>query len=199
MAGGFTQQQTPQPPVERFLTFFGPINAPASIQLRLHLSNLIHQNARKVTLLFASSGGATDDGMALFTYLRALPYELTIHAIGPVSSIAVPVFLAADRQHRMASKNARFLIHEFTWNIIQQNGAVTPEMLRTPVVVLADALEWSKGILRAETNLTDADFENMKMFNHPVMMDPNQAMNHGIVFGIAEPAIPAGSFPLIVA
>jgi ATP-dependent protease ClpP protease subunit len=195
MAGGPLPQQFP---AHRFLTFFGPLNPPFSNNLRVYLSNFIHQNAQKVTLLFASNGGATDDGMALFTYLKALPYELTIHAVGPVSSMAVPVFLSVDSAHRIASRNARFFFHDYTWNLVQQNGPVTREMLKGPAMFLEDAAAWTKEVLRANTHLTDADFESMKLFEHPILMDATRAVQVGIASSVAEPAIPVGCQPLVV-
>ena len=48
---------------------------------------MVNEGAQKITILFASSGGSTEDGIALYTYLKALPVELEMHAVGFVSSI----------------------------------------------------------------------------------------------------------------
>ena len=136
-------------PAHRYLTFFGQINPPSSSNLRLHLSNLVHQKARQVTLLFASGGGSTDDGMALFTYLRALPFELTIHAVGLVGSMGIPVFLAG--KNRIASQNARFFFHDYTSNFVQYNGPMTREQQMGNTLLLTDAVNWTKDILKANT------------------------------------------------
>ena len=97
-------------PPDRYLTFFGGISSPASTNLRSALCSMVNKGAKKITILFASWGGSTDDGIALYTYLTALPVELTMHAVGIVGSMAIPVFLAAP--HRFASENARFFFHE---------------------------------------------------------------------------------------
>ena len=93
------------PPTDRYITFFGAISPPATTNLRIGLCALVNEGAKKITILFASPGGSTDDGIALYTFLTALPVELTMHAAGVVASIAIPVFLASS--NRIASKNAR--------------------------------------------------------------------------------------------
>jgi ATP-dependent Clp protease protease subunit len=183
-------------PAHRYLTFFGQINPPSSSNLRLHLSNLVHQKARQVTLLFASGGGSTDDGMALFTYLRALPFELTIHAVGLVGSMGIPVFLAG--KNRIASQNARFFFHDYASNFVQYNGPMTREQQMGNTLLLTDAVNWTKDILKANTKLADSDFDALKMFNEPLLMDAQRAADVGIVSAIAEPAIPADALPWVV-
>lgn len=196
---GFPQllQQQQNFPANRFLTFHGPIQAPFTTQLRLQLSNLIHQKAQKVTLLFSSGGGATDDGMALYSYLRALPYELTIHAIGLVGSMGIPVFMGGKT--RVASPDARFFFHDYTSNYVQQNGPISREIQKGNALILDDAIAWTKDVLKINTQLTDQDFDSLKMFDQPLLMDAKWASNVGIVSAIAEPAIPADSQPWVVA
>lgn len=118
----------PQPklPAHRFLTFYGPINPPSSNNLRAVLCSFVNEGAQQVTILFASSGGSVDDGISLYTYLKALPVELIMHAVGNVTSIALPVFLAA--KNRFASQNARFLFHNYVW------GSSTAETVNQDVL-----------------------------------------------------------------
>jgi len=94
------------PLLERTLTYVGSIRPPSSNGLRATLCGYVNEQAQKVTILFASDGGSTDDGIALYTFIKTLPLEITMHAIGLVNSIAIPVFCAG--KNRLASKNARF-------------------------------------------------------------------------------------------
>ncbi|HSW87630.1 MAG TPA: ATP-dependent Clp protease proteolytic subunit [Candidatus Saccharimonadales bacterium] len=112
------QQVQQQLPKHRVITFNGPINAPASNSFRLALCQLINQGAEEITILFSSSGGSVDDGIALYTYIQSIPVKITMHAVGVVGSIAIPVFLAAPS--RVASSNARFFFHDFTWTFATQ-------------------------------------------------------------------------------
>jgi len=185
----------PSPPPHRFLTFYGSINPPASNNLRAGLSSIVNEGAQHITILFASSGGSIDDGISLYTYLKALPAELTMHAVGNVASIALPVFLAA--KSRLASQNARFLFHNYVW------GSPTPETVTQDVLAersmaLDSALAWTRGVIKASTKLVDADFESMKFFEKPVIIDPSSALKYGLIGEIREPAIPLGSEPRVI-
>ncbi|MGB8274369.1 MAG: ATP-dependent Clp protease proteolytic subunit [Alphaproteobacteria bacterium] len=182
-------------PAERFLTFFGSIRQPATTNLRVSLCAMVNEGATKITILFASDGGSTDDGIALHTYLTALPVDLTMHAVGIVASVAIPIFLAAPT--RVASRNARFFFHEYSWTHGQPT-VVTQTTMAEQSMLLSDALKWTQEIVKARTRLTDSDFDAMKLFDQPVIMTPDDAAAAGLVARIAEPSIPACTRPLVV-
>ncbi len=179
----------------RVLTFFGSIRAPATNSLRVALCQMQNEGATSVTILFASEGGSADDGIALHAYITALPFELTMHAIGFVSSVAIPVFLAAPK--RLASKHARFFFHEYSWTHPQANVATQTTMTEQSMLLDYSA-EWSREIIKATTKLTDGDFERMKLFDHPVILSPSDAAKHGLVSQVTEPNIPVGCDPRVV-
>jgi ATP-dependent protease ClpP protease subunit len=146
---------------------------------------MINEGAEKVTILFASDGGSTDDGIALHTYLTALPMEITMHAVGTVPSIAIPVFLSTPK--RLASKHASFFFHEFTWTHPQAT-TLTQSTMAEQIILLNAAMVWTKEVVKA----------TMKLFDHPVLIAGAAASEHGIVTSITEPSILAGSQPRIV-
>jgi len=156
---------------------------------------MINEGAEKVTILFASDGGSTDDGIALHAYLTALPMEITMHAVGTVPSIAIPVFLSTPK--RLASKHASFFFHEFTWTHPQAT-TLTQSTMAEQIILLNAAMVWTKEVVKATTKLTDDDFQTMKLFDHPVLIAGAAASEHGIVTSITEPSILAGSQPRIV-
>ncbi len=183
-------------PAERNLTFFGSIRLPLTNGLRAALCTMVNEGAKKITVLFASDGGATDDGIALNTFLKALPVELTMHAVGYVSSIAVPVFLAADRKHRFASQNARFYFHDYNWTFATK--IVARPALAESSILLGNALDWTREIIKTETKLSDDQFKTMKLFEEPHVMLPADAAEIGLVSLVKEPSIPADSQPRVV-
>ena len=183
------------PPPHRHLTFFGNIHPTSTIPLRIALCELANEGAEEVTVLFASAGGSIDDGVALFTFLRALPFKLTFHAAGLVGSMAVPIFLAAP--HRLASVNARFLLHEFHWTDPQVQR-VTQSTIVERTMILDSAVTWTKDILKSTTTLTDERIKEMNMFQEPLLLNAEQALEIGMVEGIAEPRIPSESYARIV-
>lgn len=181
--------------LDRTLVFSGPIQQGPVSALRVALVTMVNEGATKITLLFASAGGSTDEGIALFSFLRALQVELTMHAIGHVGSIAVPVFLAAPI--RLTSKNAYFFFHEFSW-AHEKASDVSSTTVKEQDLLLDAALLWTKEIVKANTKLTDTDFEKRKLFRLPVIYTPREAATAGIVSGIAEPTLSANTDPRTV-
>ena len=184
-------------PTDRNLTFFGAIREPRTTNFRSALCAMVNEGAKKITILFASEGGSTDDGIALFTYLRALPVELTMHAIGVVSSIAVPVFLAAGKSQRLASAHSRFYFHDYNWTFGAQ--MVGRPAIAEAALLLSNALDWTKDILKTETKLSEDQLKSMKMFEEPHVMFPAEAAKIGLASAVAEPSITPGSQPRVVA
>lgn len=170
--------------LERCVTFFGEIAPPYTNTLRACLCGYIQDGARKITILFASPGGSVDDGLALYTFLTALPVELTMHAVGIVGSMAVPVFLAG--QKRIASANARFHFHEFSWTY-PNGGNVTQSTMNDNSVRLNEVLEWSKELVATKTLLAKKDIKRLRLFDHPFYMKPADALSYGIISSIEEP------------
>lgn len=190
----------PQPPFaglppDRTLTFFGPIRTPATNALRAALMGMVNEGAKSVTIYFASDGGSTDDGIALYTYLRALDLELTMHAMGNVGSIAVPVFLAADR--RLASANAHFFFHEYSWTHTQPT-VVTQTTVAEHTVILDRAMKWTKKLVLDRTKLTAEDFDAKRIFDAPVLMEVAEAKKYGLIQKVEEPIIAQSQQPRIV-
>jgi ATP-dependent Clp protease protease subunit len=179
----------------RYLTFFGGVHQAATVPLRIALCELANEGAEEVTILFASAGGSIDDGIALFTFLRSLPFKLTFHAVGLVGSMAVPLFLATP--HRVASSNARFLFHEFHWTDPQAQR-VTQSTIVERTLILDSAVNWTKDVLKSTTSFTDEQMKDMNMFQDPILLDAQQALEHGIVQSVSEPKIPAGSHARVV-
>lgn len=153
------------------------------------------RGAKKVTILFASEGGSTEDGIALYVYLKSLPLEITMHASGWVSSMAIPVFLAADK--RTASKHAAFLFHEYSWTHSQAT-TTTQTNMNEHGLMLNSAMLWTQEIVKTTTKLTQSDFDSLHLFDRPVLINAADAAKHGIVTSITEPSIPQGSDPRIV-
>lgn len=179
----------------RYLTFSGPIHPSATQGLRAALCVMVNEGAKKITILFASGGGSTEDGMALYTYLKALPVKLEMHATGFVSSMAIPVFLAAPS--RRASINARFFFHEFSWTYGQPTE-LTQTSMKDHSVQLETARSWAVQITQENMNLPQQDFERLRLFEEPLLIDPGRAAEIGLISEVTEPTMPAESQPRIV-
>jgi ATP-dependent protease ClpP protease subunit len=157
---------------------------------------MVNEGATAITVLFSSWGGSTGDGMALYSYLRALPVELTMHAVGPVSSIAVPVFLAGAQ--RLAVDHASFFFHEYTWTD-RDASRLTQATITERHMLLSQALAWSRSTLKSATNTTDAEIDRRKLFSgEPILLSATEAQQIGIISAVAAPSISAAAAPRIV-
>lgn len=78
----------PAPPTTVALSFVGPINYPATKNLRNACANAVNNQVKNLTLLISSWGGSTNEGFALYHFLNALPLDITTHNIGSIDSVA---------------------------------------------------------------------------------------------------------------
>jgi ATP-dependent protease ClpP protease subunit len=77
------------------LAFNGFIYEVSANALRHRIASILERNdCETLTILFSSEGGSTDQGLALYNFIRSLPRAISMHAVGHVGSIGVPVFLA---------------------------------------------------------------------------------------------------------
>ncbi|WP_119391906.1 ATP-dependent Clp protease proteolytic subunit [Taklimakanibacter lacteus] len=182
-------------PADRYLSFYGPIEPPASNALRHQLNDIVNEGSTSVTILFASHGGWGEDGIALFTYLRALPLRISMHAIGAVSSIAIPVFLAVPKQRRFVSENARFLFHQHTWNF--GDGAIPDLVVQEASIQLKATAGWQRCVIENETDLAKHGFDLDKLFDQPTLIDAVTAVKVGLAGTKGEPCIARDSMPKV--
>ena len=119
--------------------FWGPINIATVESFRNMLLNALKmQNCSEIEILFSSEGGDLNSGFTAYNYLRSIPVKTTIINMGTVESIAMIAFLGADE--RRAVKNARFLLHNFTWTfpsapvdanrLSERNESLKTDMMR---------------------------------------------------------------------
>lgn len=181
-------EQQQSPPSHVVFSFVGPINYPASKNLRNVFCNANNNGAKVVTLLISSSGGSTEEGFALYNLLRSLPFELITCNIGNISSIANIVFMAGDK--RLACENSRFMFHDFTWGF-QQENLDRDHIDERAQSLNFDALQF-KEICKRHTSLTDKDFKSLQLLNKPNIITPTRAKEMGIIQEIADAKIPVG-------
>ena len=94
------------PPKHRYLTFFGHLQPPQTTNLRVAVCQMVNEGATELTILFASDGGSTHDGIALFTYLTAQPLKVTMHAVGAFGSEGGVAALGQALKPRADVRNA---------------------------------------------------------------------------------------------
>lgn len=178
--------------------FSGPINPITVNNLRSALLPAIRQNATEIKLYFSSEGGDLNSGLALYHFLRAYPIPLTIVNFGSVESIAVLIFLAADK--RLVVEHGRFLIHSFNANF--QFQSVDHGRLSERTRSIDSYAEIYTKIFKERTNSaqTPIDVGNI-LHGDALIIDSATAISAGIATSIisAEGAMTVNDIPWWVA
>ena len=68
--------------------------------------------AKEITMIVNSPGGSADSGFAIFDMARFVSPPVKSICSGLCASAAVIIYLAADKGMRLATPNARFLLHQ---------------------------------------------------------------------------------------
>jgi ATP-dependent protease ClpP protease subunit len=170
------------------IVFSGSIYQNSTKLLRNVCCNAVNGGVTDLTILFSSDGGSIDDGFALYGFLRSLPLNLTIHNIGFVGSIANAVFLAAKT--RLASPHSVFFFHDFHWRYPE------PQTLRSVTMtehLLEDGRLRLQSLFDLHAKKGDPLFHGSDFFKEPVIHSPSTAQAAGIIHGIKDASVPAGT------
>jgi ATP-dependent protease ClpP protease subunit len=181
------------------LTFHGPMNYPATKTLRSALcgfGNLLpnaNQNGvvfDTIYLLMSSEGGSVEDAVALYNLIEMLPAEVFTVNMGQIASAGIIPFLAG--QHRWSCDHSYFHFHNLSWTY---NPAQTVHRIQMAdhVNIIDKERELYRSILKANTALTDADFEALKLLDQPLVRDAAFAKEKGIIQEIGCPDLPQGT------
>ena len=96
----------------RTLTIFGEIDKAVARRTAEKLLALSFESDDPVTLFLGSPGGHVESGDTIFDLIRFVKPVVRVVGTGWVGSIATHIYLAAEREHRFALPNTRFLIHQ---------------------------------------------------------------------------------------
>ena len=96
----------------RTLTIFGEIDKAVAQRTAERLLALSFESDAPVTLFIGSPGGHVESGDTIFDIIRYIKPLVRTVGTGWVGSIATHIYLAAEREHRLALPNTRFLIHQ---------------------------------------------------------------------------------------
>ena len=96
----------------RTLTIFGEIDKAVAQRTAEKLLALAYDKDDPITVFIGSPGGHVESGDTVFDMIRFIKPVVRIVGTGWVGSIATHIYLAAEREHRLALPNTRFLIHQ---------------------------------------------------------------------------------------
>ncbi len=169
-----------------YVLFTAEINPNTVETLMQAMSNLAQQKVRDVYLVISTPGGQVTAGIALYNFLRSVPFNLTAHNIGNVDSIGNAIFLAADR--RVACPNATFMFHGVGFD--QQAGRYEEKPLREMLDGILSDQKRIGDIIVDRTSIKQDQVEGF--FREAQTKTAEFARQWGIVHDVAEFQLPAG-------
>jgi ATP-dependent protease ClpP protease subunit len=165
------------------LVFNGGIYLQSANALRHRVADILGRaDCEGLTILFSSEGGSTDEGIALYNFIKDLPRPVNMHAVGHVGSMGVPVFCAGAV--RTCSPISRSFFHTYDWGF---DGRQTLERIDEAVIRLKSDIQLSSEIVGRHSNI-DAD-TLAKYYGTaatPTVMTPKEAVEKGLCSEITE-------------
>jgi ATP-dependent Clp protease protease subunit len=172
-------------PDEAFGTFCGAIDQASVQRIFSAVSTAMARPARRLHILFQSTGGMVGDGVCLYNYFRTCPLPITLYNSGGVTSIAAVAYLGA--KERVTSAHALFMIHKSTASP-QFAGAAR-------LKAIADGLaiddERTEAILRSHLKLPAERWAELA--DREIFFSGTEAVEVGLATEIGEFAPPAGA------
>ena len=159
----------------------GSIDQESTEQLMEYLST--HPNKIKNLILNISSiGGSVYHAVTLYNFIKNLPYPVTTHNLGEVTSAAVLVYLAGT--NRTAEKVSKFVVHPIKLNL---NGTYSYYQLEEMLSTINGDIASYSNIVNLETNSLNG-FHDINEFlrNKSIVLDYNSAAKCGFINNMCE-------------
>ena len=122
MQHNLSANETPSPASNRMLdeklfkartvTIFGDINERLARNTTERLLALAAESDDPITVYISSPGGHVESGDVIYDIIKFIEPVVRVVGTGWVASAATTIFLAADKEHRFALPNTRFLVHQ---------------------------------------------------------------------------------------
>ncbi|MCY4324309.1 MAG: ATP-dependent Clp protease proteolytic subunit [Gammaproteobacteria bacterium] len=96
----------------RKLAIFGEITQDVAREVCQQLLAMSLVGDDPITIYLSSPGGHVESGDSIFDVIRFIKPRVRIVGTGWVGSIATHIYLAAEKEDRLALPNTRFLIHQ---------------------------------------------------------------------------------------
>jgi len=179
----------PPLPAVVYASFAGTIDQQSLSRLFANFAAAMQRGATTVHLLFQSTGGTIDDGIALYNFIRALPISLHVYNSGAVQSVGVLAYIAA--RHRHVSAQGSFMIHKTGVGAgAVPTGTTADQIKPIQASLLADDAR-VEAILKAHTTIPAQMWAQHERGN--VAFNAQEAVNFGIAEDISEFVVPPGN------
>jgi len=160
----------------------------AATALINQVKSLVDERVTTLSLLISSPGGNVYSGLLAYNFLKGCPVHLTTHNIGICDSITAVIYAAGLR--RLSVPHGRFLMHGVSANFLA-NASLSETQLEERLATLRNDTDNIAGVLAGATGKPEAVLhEDMR---RGLTLDPQQAIEYGLVHEIVEVLYPAGA------
>jgi len=171
-----------------YIKFFAGVDQASVNALMAAVEQKLGQGANEIVLLISSLGGSVFHGLSAYNFLKGISAQVVTHNFGSVDSIGVVLFCAGDR--RFSVPHARFLLHAVQANF-PQAASLEEKQLEERLKGLRIDIENIAGVIAATTGRTEKQVTK-DMLNRTTL-NPEQAVEYGLVHEIKEELLPAGA------
>lgn len=170
------------------LMFYAGIDNVRCANLLTYLVDLQRGGATKLTIAMSSPGGNVNAGITMHNHLRSMPFEIEIHNIGNIDSIANAVFLGSPT--RSANPSATFMFHGIAFDGTAGERLDERKLLEKLDVITADH-ERTARIIAQNSNLSPE--AALELFKEQRTVSAEWALNNGLVQELRDFVVPEGT------
>lgn len=158
------------------ITHVGPIND-EFVQNIQQIIFSFKEIPESLCLNISSSGGSVISGITAYNFLKQLPYKLTCHNLGEVSSAAILPYLAGEK--RTAEPVSKFMIHPVECSF---NGSMPFFKVEETLSLISRDIENYAAIVNREVPGFSQHHNTVDLLKHKsLVLSPNDAYTVGIV------------------
>ncbi len=161
----------------RQVPLFGAIDDKMAARVIAQLLALEQEDPEApITMLVNSPGGSVTDGFAIYDMMRFIGPEVRVVCTGLAASAATVVLLGAPKDHRLATPNAKLLIHQVFIPGVIRGQATDLE------ITAIDLLKTKKRINQLYVDETGQPMERIERdTNRDYWMTASEAQDYGLI------------------
>ena len=171
-----------------YIRFFIGVDESSVKALLVAADQELAAGAQRLVLMISSPGGNVYAGLSAYNYLRGLPIEVITHNFGSADSVSTILYCAGSR--RLCVPHARFLLHGVMANF-SQGAALEEKQLEERLKSLKIDTENIAGVIAANCGKTEEEVHQAML--ERTVLNPEDAVEWGLVHEIREPLFPAGA------
>jgi ATP-dependent Clp protease protease subunit len=165
---------------DRILYLSGDVTEFSISNIISELLALANDNPTKpIYLVISTYGGSVDEMFSLYDTIKFLPCPVYTIGLGKVMSAGVLLLSSGHKGKRMIGRNARVMMHPISGGIF---GTVFDAINETKEFQRLQSLMVS--CMEKETKMSKAKIEEIMKAGHDFYLDPEKAVEYGIVDNI---------------